>query len=224
MLTVSVENYLKAIFHLEQDSSERVRTKALAEELSVSLPSATNMLKWLADSELIDYLPYNGARLTIKGRKQAIRVVRNHRLVEAFLVETLNYGWDEVHAEAERLEHVISDDLAERIDIFLGRPEFDPHGDPIPRADGAMARRSTCTLLVAPAHSTLMVTRVLDQQAEVLRYLRELGIVPGASIEVVELQPFEGPVVFRNRDGVAKTISRMLAARVMVRFDDHEQS
>jgi DtxR family Mn-dependent transcriptional regulator len=217
MPTVSVENYLKAIFLLQEETGGRVRTKVLAERLGVALPSATNMLKSLAEAGLVEHAPYQGALLTPRGTSEASRVVRNHRLVEAFLVETLGYTWDEVHAEAERLEHAVSDELADRIDAFLGRPEFDPHGDPIPRADGQMARRSTGSLLDSPAGARVQVTRVLDQRAGVLRYLAELGVVPGAHFEVIELEPFDGPLIARCERGERRSLGRGLAARVHVR-------
>ncbi|MFU8806125.1 MAG: metal-dependent transcriptional regulator, partial [Bradymonadaceae bacterium] len=159
MPTISVENYLKAIFHLQSELPEnRVKTKELAETLEISLPSVTSMLKSLGDDGLVEYVPYKGARLTPRGRKVALKVIRNHRLIEVFLVRTLGYTWDEVHAEAERLEHAISDKLADRIDDFLARPRFDPHGDPIPRSDGTL-----------PAEPLVSLTQMQPGQCGVLR-------------------------------------------------------
>lgn len=216
MPTVSVENYLKAIFHLQGDGDERVKTKALADSLQVTLPSATNMLKCMSDAGLVDYVAYQGAVLTERGHREASRVVRNHRLIEAFLVRTLGYRWDEVHAEAERLEHSVSDDLADRIDAFLGHPEADPHGDPIPRPGPARATRATESLLATACRALRRVERVLDQQPEVLRYLDTLGVTPGAVVEVCEVIPFDGPVMVRVGDGAPRPVSRTLAQRVLV--------
>ena len=135
MTTISVENYLKAIYQLAQLESP-VKTKAVADSLDVSLPSVTSMMQSLSGDEMVVYTPYKGVTLTEKGRAAALSVIRKHRLVEMFLVQTLDYTWDEVHAEAEQLEHAISNELAQRMDDFLGNPSFDPHGDPIPTADG----------------------------------------------------------------------------------------
>ena len=216
MPTVSVENYLKAIFHLQGERDDRVKTKALADALTVTLPSATNMLKCMSDAGLVDYVAYHGAVLTERGHREATRVVRNHRLVEAFLVRTLGYRWDEVHAEAERLEHSVSDELAERIDAFLGHPDTDPHGDPIPRPGPTRAARTTQTLLSSTCGVLRRVERVLDQQPDVLRYLEALGVTPGAHVAVVEVVPFDGPVMVRLTDDVVRPLSRTLAAHVLV--------
>ncbi len=214
MPTISAENYLKAIYHL-QGEDDRVKTNAIARNLCVTLPSATNMVKSLASAGLVDHQPYRGARLTSDGERAALRVVRKHRLVEAFLVETLGYSWDEVHAEAERLEHAMSDDLTDRIDAYLGHPAADPHGDPIPTASGEVRRPETGTLLeLAPGRATKVV-RVTDQHPEVLRYLDAQGLRPGADVEVLELLPFDGPVHVRCADG-QPMVSRRIARRVLV--------
>jgi DtxR family Mn-dependent transcriptional regulator len=210
----SSENYLKAVFHLQRDAA-RVTTTALAEHLGVTLPSATKMLKTLAAAGWIDHVPYGGARLTPRGEEQALRVIRKHRLIEVFLSETLGYDWDEVHEEAERLEHAVSDDLADRLDAFLGFPARDPHGDPIPSADGTLTRVDSPAVTDLPAGATAVVVRVLDQSADVLRYLGELGIRPGAEIRVAEVMPFDGPVrlVIDDRDAI---IGRSIARRIQV--------
>lgn len=218
MPTVSVEDYLKAMYHLEGPERHRVKTKALAEHLSVTLPSATSMLKSLASDDLVEYAPYRGALLSDEGTRIALRVVRNHRLIEAFLVRTLGYGWDEVHPEAERLEHAVSDDLIDRIDRLLSHPRFDPHGDPIPTADGRIERRETRSLLEVGPSRSARVVRVLDQSAEVLQYLETLDLVPGAEVEVIDVMPFDGPVMVR-RGAREVPLSRALAACLRVQVD-----
>jgi len=216
MPTISAENYLKAIFHLQGDSDRRVKTKEIADALTLTLPSATNMVKSLAERGLVDHQPYRGARLTENGRLEALRVIRNHRLIEVFLVKTLGYGWDEVHDEAERLEHAISDRLAERIDRYLDHPRFDPHGDPIPTADGQLHRRAEGGLDAATPGETLRIARVTDQDPDVLRYLDEQGLRPDSVIIVRERLPFDGPLILERIDGTHATVSLSLAARLLV--------
>lgn len=213
--TVSVENYLKAIFQLEDARKERVTTKALAVHLGISLPSVTGMLKGLADAQLVDYQRYQGVRLLAKGRRQALRVIRKHRLVESFLVRTLGYTWDEVHAEAELLEHAVSDELAARIERHLDYPTHDPHGDPIPAADGTLRRSDDRTLVEVEAGETVIVRRALEQSPQVLRYLQQQGLEPDARVRVVERLPFDGPLKLATARGEA-VLARQLAKSVVV--------
>lgn len=214
MPSISIENYLKALFHLER-TSERVTTSALAAHLDVSQPSATKMMKSLASSGLVEHVPYQGASLTDAGRKSALRVIRNHRLIEVFLVDVLGYTWDEVHDEAERLEHAISDSLADRIDAYLGFPATDPHGDPIPTSDGELRRHVAVTLADLEDGTSAEVLRVLEQGNEVLRYLAGIGLRPGAQLTVLEALPFEGPI--RVTVGGKETpLGRPIARRVLV--------
>ncbi len=217
MPTQSVENYLKAVYHLQSDvdHDDRVKTKEMAEQLDISLPSVTSMLKSLAEEGLVDYRPYRGVRLTETGIKAALRVIRNHRLIEVFLVHTLGYGWDEVHDEAERLEHSVSEKLVSRIDDFLGHPKFDPHGDPIPSAEGEIHRPEAMPLSDAIPGSQYRVERVLDQEPEVLRYLDKIGLTPSETFEVVEILSFDGQM-FLDIDGEHAAISRSLASRLLV--------
>lgn len=216
MPTISVENYLKAIFHLQSEvPDERVKTKEIAEHLEISLPSVTSMLKSLSDEGLVEYVPYKGAHLTGQGRKMALKVIRNHRLIEVFLVRTLGYSWDEVHAEAELLEHAISDKLAERIDRFLAHPRFDPHGDPIPTADGQIFRHDAIALSDAEVGMRVRIERVLDQQPEVLRYLEKIGLTPSATLEVAEVLPFDGQMLL-TIEGLKASVSASLASRLLV--------
>ena len=215
MPTISVENYLKTIYQLQDERDDRVKTKEVAEELDISIPSVTNMLKSLSEEGLVDYKPYRGARLTEEGRKAALKVIRNHRLIEVFLVRTLGYSWDEVHDEAERLEHAVSDTLVSRIDAFLGHPKYDPHGDPIPTAEGEVHRPEAMPLSEAEEGMRLRVERTLDQEPEVLRYLDRIGLTPNAVFEVVEVLPFDGQMFLEVDDDDA-TISHALASRLLV--------
>lgn len=215
MPTPSVENYLKAIYHLQGQGEDRVKTKDLAAELDISHSSVTSMLKSLADDGLVDYEPYRGARLTDEGIHSALGVVRNHRLIEIFLVKTLDFEWDEVHEEAERLEHAVSDKLAGRIDEFLGHPKFDPHGDPIPTADGEVFRPEGIPLDEVDAGATVRIERVLDQEPEVLRYLDEIGLTPSTELTIEEVIAIDGQMSIQL-DDEERTISKALASRLLV--------
>jgi DtxR family transcriptional regulator, Mn-dependent transcriptional regulator len=215
MPTTSVENYLKAIYSRQGGEERRVKTKEIAEALEVSLPSVSGMVKSLADEGLVDYEPYRGVRLTEEGKKAALRVIRNHRLIEVFLVQTLGYSWDEVHAEAERLEHAVSDKLVGRIDAYLSFPRFDPHGDPIPTAEGEVHHRDVSLLRDAEAGMTLRVERVMDQTPEVLRYLDRIGLRPGSTLHVDEVLSFDGQMFLRV-GGEEVSISDRLAGKMLV--------
>lgn len=211
----TVENYLKALFHLGGHGQELVRTKELAEHLEISLPSATNMVKALAERGLVQWQPYRGAALTEEGRRAALKVIRKHRLIEVFLVRSLGMSWDEVHIEAELLEHAISDKLVERIDQVLGRPRTDPHGDPIPEADGTLVVPEGMWLTEAEAGTRLRLIRVADQESKILRYLESRGLVPGAEFSLVEFEPFDGPLHIRTEDRDT-WLSWQIAARLLV--------
>lgn len=213
MPSVSIENYLKAIWSLQQ-ASVRVKTKALADRLEVSPPSATQMLRNLENLGFVSYQPYQGASLTEEGTRTALKVIRKHRLVEAFLVATLGYSWDEVHDEAELLEHAVSDELVNRIDAFLSHPEFDPHGDPIPTAMGTIRHHGAGTLADLPDGQSARILRVLDQEPDVLRYLNERGLVPGAKVTVRTREPFDGPLVVEI-DGQAHVLASALAGELI---------
>src|SRR5690554_2268373 len=188
MPSATVEDYLKALYQLEQQDSAKARIKDIASLLDVSLPSVTTMMKSLDDSGFVERTAYRGVSLTEQGRLAALRVIRNHRLIELFLVEVLGYTWDEVHAEAERLEHAMSDMLTNRIDNYLGYPRVDPHGDPIPDASGKIEKLKTHSILELPAGSTATVERVMEQAADVLQYLTSKGIRPGVELHIEELE------------------------------------
>jgi DtxR family Mn-dependent transcriptional regulator len=189
MPSLTVENYLKAILQLViATKSESVSTGQLAATLNVAPGTVTSMLKTLAESGLASYAKYEGVSLTKAGRNLALRMLRRHRLIELFLVRTLDLTWDQVHEEAENMEHAVSDMLIDRIDEFLGRPETDPHGDPIPSADGLMRGRSAPTMPLSACQppSRVRIVRVLDQEPEFLRYLTETGLELGATAVVAE--------------------------------------
>ncbi|BAW01020.1 DtxR family iron (metal) dependent repressor [Thermus thermophilus] len=184
-LTEAQEDYLKHLFLLEEALGGPVPTQALAERLSVKPPSVTEMLKKLKALGLLEHEPYRGARLTERGRRVALEVLRHHRLLEAYLHQALGYGWEEVHQEAERLEHVISEDLEERIAEYLGHPPFDPHGDPIPTKDLALPSSQALPLTEAPL-GRARVARALAQDRGTLNLLARLGLVPGRPLRVLE--------------------------------------
>lgn len=193
MLRPSVEDYIKAIYKLQQ-RSRRVTTKSIATELGVRMASVTGMIKHLDAEGYLAHTPYHGVSLTPEGTHVALMTLRRHRLVELFLVKTLQLGWDEVHADAERLEHALSDRLVERIYEFLGRPQFDPHGAPIPASDGAIVPREGVALDQMEAGSSGRVLRVGDDDSEFLRYLTRLKVRIGSSVRVLQREPYGGPI------------------------------
>jgi len=211
-LTVAVQDYLKAIYALEA-AGERVTTSALAARMGVSAPSATAMTKRLADLGLVERAPYRGVALTEEGRLGALEVLRHHRLLELYLVNRLGLSWDEVHAEAELLEHALSEELEAKIDAELGFPTHDPHGDPIPDRELRVTGGGGSSLLDLVPGERASVSRVPDGDPDLLRYLAELGLVPGSEVEVVSQAPFGGPVTMRTERG-DHAISRELAQRI----------
>ena len=181
---------------------DRVSTNVLAERLSVASPSVSAMVKRLNEERpaLINYESHRGVSLTEVGQRQALEIIRHHRLLETFLVQVLGYRWDEVHEEAERLEHYISEKLEDRIAEYLGSPEYDPHGAPIPTKDGRIPRLHCMSLTGLPEGHTVKVLRVRNDEPGVLRYLTSLGIAPGVYIAVREKAPFDGPIHVRVGD------------------------
>jgi DtxR family Mn-dependent transcriptional regulator len=196
MTTPAVEDYLKAIYQLGE-SDGPVSTSAIAERLAVAAGSVTGMLKRLSEQGLVEHVRYRGATLTPEGRSSALRLIRRHRVIELFLVEVMSYTWDRVHDEAERLEHAASDDLVDRMAKLLGEPLTDPHGSPIPAADGRLRAASWPVLADLDAGRSAVLRRVRDADPDALRYLAELGLTPGADIAVVERAPFNGPLTVR---------------------------
>lgn len=198
-LTRSVEDYLKAVYHLTRDGTS-ASTSGIAEMLDVAAPSVSGMLKRLAEQGLVDHVPYRGVELTTDGRRAALRMVRRHRIIEAYLVDRLGYSWDSVHEEAERLEHAVSDSLIERMAMALGNPQFDPHGDPIPDSQGRIEELLTTPLSEIPVGETVEVLRVETGDPSRLRYLGSSAIVPGTLVRVVAREPFHGPVTVHAGD------------------------
>jgi DtxR family Mn-dependent transcriptional regulator len=196
-LSESIENYAKAIYALEQRGDRPVTTNALAARLDVTAASASSMVKKLAELELVTHEPYKGVRLTEKGMRVALEVLRHHRLLELYLAESLGVPWDRVHDEAEVLEHVLSEELEELIAAKLGNPTHDPHGDPIPSRELRITEEQTESLASLDVGTRGVFVRVSDTDPEMLRYLAERGITPGDRFEVVERQPFDGPLSTR---------------------------
>src|SRR6266568_4283196 len=199
----TVENYIKAIYQGQSALASDARLVPMghvAAALSVTPGTATTMVKALAESGLAEYEPYSGVRLSAAGEKLAGLVLRRHRLVELFLVQVMGMSWAEVHDEAEQLEHVVSERLIERIDEMLGRPTHDPHGDPIPNPDGAIARRELDTLLTCPVGAPLRVTRIADQNPAFLRFVENNGLKPGQPVEVETRDAAADSVRLRGKD------------------------
>lgn len=193
VLSQSIEDYLKAIYKLQTDEKGASTTK-IAEAMDVSSASATNMVKRLAKMGLVEYQSYKGASLTRSGNKIALEIIRHHRLLELYLLEVMGYSWDEVHEEAEKLEHHISEQFEDKIAELLDHPTHDPHGDPIPTKDGIMPEMEVESLTEAEESHHYIVSRVKNQDPELLRYLEQIGLLPGARLTVKKKAPFEGPI------------------------------
>lgn len=196
MPSPAIEDYLKAIYTLER-AGQRATTSALAARLGIQPASVTGMIKRLAEMDLVLYTPYDAATLTADGRRAALSVIRYHRLIERLLVDTLGVLWDEAYHEAHKLEHALSDPLADRIADFLGHPTTCPHGSPIPTPNGEVAEPTQVPLTDLPVGQTATVSEVDDEDAALLRYLDELGLVPGAQVEPLAVGPFDGPITLR---------------------------
>jgi DtxR family Mn-dependent transcriptional regulator len=212
----AVQDYLKALCLYELEADERLcPTTVLAGRLGVSAASATNMLKKLGAMSLVSHTPYKGAALTGPGRKIALEVVRHHRLLETYLAEALGVPWDRVHDEAEVLEHVLSEDLEDRIASLLGDPAVDPHGHPIPSKDGSMPAPEHRRLWDVSDGASTHVDRVPDDDPEVLRYLQDIGMKPRAALRVLRRAPATGPL-FVEIEGDENAVSRQLAEAIWV--------
>jgi DtxR family Mn-dependent transcriptional regulator len=221
LISASVQDYAKAVYALEARTGAAVATNELAERLGVTPGSVSAMLHKLADVGLIEHEPYRGVRLTPQGRHVALEVLRHHRLLELFLAEELGMPWDRVHAEAEVLEHVLSEDLEELIAARLGDPRVDPHGDPIPTVEFGIEERETHSLDELTAGVTGRFVRVSDSDPEMLRYLAEQGIALGDRLEVVDRQPFGGPVFVRFGERELP-IGGALARAIRIDTEDEE--
>jgi DtxR family Mn-dependent transcriptional regulator len=218
MLSQAVEDYLKAVFEVQRDHG-KVATTVLAERMGVTPASATGMLKKLAALKLVRHNPYKGVVLTRSGEKVALEVLRHHRLLELYLAEALGYTWDQVHDEACRLEHVISEDFEDKIFEALGRPTRDPHGEPIPTKDGKLSNAKHEPLSDLRPGAVGIISQVSKSNPEMLRYLGARGLIPEAAIEVVEKAPFEGPLTVRTGDN-SFVLGRRLASHIRVEVDE----
>jgi DtxR family transcriptional regulator, Mn-dependent transcriptional regulator len=212
--SVSVGDYVKAIW--EVAGSGAASTKDVAEKLSIAPPSVTNMFARLQEMGLVEYERYRGASLTELGRGEALRLVRRHRLIETFLLEHLGYSWEEVHEEAERLEHAVSDGFTERLAEFLGHPDHDPHGGPIPAADGSLAPDNSFPLSEAVASQRVRISKVSDEDASVLDHLGDRKLVPGRLLSVKEVRDLDGVVTVEDEDGGSHALGESLARSISV--------
>jgi DtxR family transcriptional regulator, Mn-dependent transcriptional regulator len=190
----SVQNFLKAVYALQQNTHERVSTNALAEFLGVKAPSITDMARRMVDAGMVDYERYKGVRLTEEGEHVALKVIRRHRLIELYLMQELGYALHEVHDEAEKLEHAVSDRFVEALARRLGDPEVDPHGDPIPSAEGVMRQRNLIPLSELPIQTSASVSRLTADSADMLQHILDRGFKLDAHIEVTARDPFNGPI------------------------------
>ena len=214
-MTLSEENYLKAIFHLFNENNEEVSTNAIAEAMATKASSVTDMLKKLADKKLINYRKYQGVTLTPKGRQKAIAIVRKHRLWEVFLVEKLHFSWDEVHDIAEELEHIQSEVLIDRLDAFLGSPDKDPHGDPIPNKEGVFYNTIKTLLSELDSGDSGTCVAVKNTSKEFLVYLSKMGIALGNEITVVSKEPFDNSMTIRINDTIIQ-LSAMVCRNIYI--------
>ena len=212
-LTASVENYLKAIYSIQRGGT--AATQDIAQRLGVAPASVSGMLRRLAEQGLLEHEPYRGATLTKAGRRAALRTLRRHRVIESYLATVLGYPWDRVHDEAERLEHAASDELIDRMAAALGDPDADPHGAPIPTREGTVDETVHRSLDDLDVGAQARVVRVSDEDPDLLRYLDELELRPGAEVQILARAPFEGPITIEV-GGVSRLVGPALAAHILV--------
>lgn len=215
MFSQSEENYIKAIYHLSLISEKGISTNAIAEKLETKASSVTDMVKKLSDKNLLEYVKYQGVTLTDLGRKTATNIIRKHRLWEVFLVEKLNFSWDEVHEVAEELEHINSSKLIDELDAFLGYPKQDPHGDPIPDKDGNIPKIRKRVLSVLEKNDIGVCVGVKDTSAEFLQFLDKKEIKLGLKIKVIEIEPFDGSLTIEI-NGRKLSISNKIASNLYI--------
>lgn len=217
-ISQAVQDYLKAIYKLENGygADGSVNTTVLSDYLDVSAASATSMVKKLSDMRLLAYTPYKGFALTNAGEKIALEVIRHHRLLERYLADTLGYSWDKVDAEADRLEHVISEELEDRIDRALGFPTTDPHGDPIPTKEGNIEKHEMERLSNIEVGKTVVIRQVSDDSAEMLRYMDGLGLRPLTTLEIKNRAPFNGPMLVSVDESAEHSLGLEVAGHIYV--------
>jgi len=216
VITLSEENYLKAIYHLGKQGSQAVSTNAIAEKVKAKASSVTDMMKKLADKHLVNHKKYQGVNLTEDGRSHAIKVIRKHRLWEVFLVEKLNFTWDEVHEVAEQLEHIKSEKLTQQLDAFLGFPERDPHGDPIPDKDGNFTITNKILLTNAELDIEYTCVGVQDSSADFLKYLNKYNLTLGTELQVLSKEDFDGSMTIRFNN-IRLNISKDIATNLYIK-------
>lgn len=219
MLTKSEENYIKAIYQLSESNSGTINTNLLAEHMQTKASSATDMLKKLAEKSLVEYAKYQGCSLTDFGQNTALMVIRKHRLWETFLVQKLNFGWEEVHEIAEQLEHIQSDKLTARLDAFLDYPKFDPHGDPIPGPDGKLPTRRSIPLSDCELNEKVIISGVKDGEVEFLAYLNDIGCTLGTELIVRNKFSFDGSLLLELNNKQIQ-FSAVIAKRITVLKND----
>ena len=216
MATIAVENYLKHVLLLSESSDDLVSMGELASALAVVPGTVTTMVKALADSGLVEHQPRHGVRLTPEGRRIALNVLRKHRLVETFLVNVLKMDWSKVHAEAEQLEHAISDEVLDRLDALLGHPQTDPHGDPIPSRHGKMSSQVYATLATCAADRAVRVVRITEQSPEFLQFAEQNGLQPGTALRVADRSLTAGLVTVKKTGGRPLALSIVAAGKILV--------
>jgi DtxR family Mn-dependent transcriptional regulator len=216
MQTLSEENYLKVVYHLDKQGLKKITPTAISEALNNNPASVVDMIKKLVDKKFLLYEKSKGVKLTEEGKNIAVQIVRKHRLWEVLLVEKLGYGWDEVHEIAEQLEHVQNPDLADRLDKFLGFPQYDPHGDPIPKANGETALSFRTLLADIDEGKSCQVVAVKDTSTPFLQYLKKLDISIGSRISLIEKIPYDNSMVIRIGKDQKATVSRVFAENLLV--------
>ena len=218
-MTRSEENYIKTIFHLGRKGTQEVATNAIAELMETKPSSVTDMIKRLSEKDLVNYKRYQGVSLTALGNKTALNIIRKHRLWEVFLVEKLDFSWDEVHEVAEQLEHIKSDKLIDSLDRLLAFPKFDPHGDPIPDKNGGFKERDRELLSEVPVNTGGVCVGVKDSSATFLKFLDKNGIALGNRIKVIEIEEFDGSLNIEI-DGRKMQISHVIASNLYIKAKD----
>ncbi|MEO6303339.1 MAG: metal-dependent transcriptional regulator [Bacteroidia bacterium] len=217
IISLTEENYLKAIYTLSHLSEEsEVTTNQISDHLSIKAATVTDMLKRLAEKKLINYIPYQGVKLSDKGKQTAIKVVRKHRLWEVFLVDKLNFKWDEVHEIAEQLEHIQSDELIQRLDTFLGKPKFDPHGDPIPDANGLLNVVKAIPLNQNKTKGLFVFVGVCEHSKTFLQHLTSIGLKIGDSVKVEEINEFDNSYKVKINKNNSQFFSNKVASNILV--------
>ncbi|SMG44846.1 iron (metal) dependent repressor, DtxR family [Arenibacter troitsensis] len=219
LMTRSEENYIKTIFHLGRKGTQEVATNAIAELMETKPSSVTDMIKRLSEKDLVNYKRYQGVSLTALGNKTALGIIRKHRLWEVFLVEKLDFSWDEVHEVAEQLEHIKSDKLIDSLDRLLAYPKFDPHGDPIPDKNGGFKERDRELLSEVPINTGGVCVGVKDSSATFLKFLDKNGIALGNQIKVMEIEEFDGSLNIEI-DGRKMQISHVIASNLYIKAND----